>query len=470
MSAVCEVDAEGAVDLLARLVDRSLVTVIAPLSGSNRYRMLDSLRAYALEKLREAGENDAARLRFAEHFLRLAETAAQSLPRRDGPVWLQALDAEYDNCRAVLELESLNDAELRLRLAVALLDYWQFRGRFAEARLWLTLLTEAAREKTVSLGRAWARLGYVEWAQADLPAATRHCRRGLALAKRLGDPKGVVEALEQLAQISLDLNDFPGARRRLESAVETARALDDSALMAACLRRLGQLALMEERWDDANSLLTRAVDLARKVDDAEIAAVAAIVLGRLHIRQGRHDLAEGVLAEGLAELRDHGAPRQIAHLLESLAAVAAAVGDDERAARLAGAAAAIFEAAGAGRPDTTLFHAPVVEAWRSAVATKQGKRAWSEGHRMSSRAAIDYALGLKAPTPASPPGAPQPLTKRQLEVARLVASGLTNREIAASLHISERTADGHLEQIRNKLGFSSRVHIAAWYIQNQQTS
>ena len=468
MSAVCEVDPDAGVDVLARLVDRSLVTVIVPPSGPTRYRMLDSIRAYALDRLRETGEHDGARLQFAEHFLGLAETAARTLTRREGPVWLQALDGEYDNCRAVLEMDSLDASQIRLRLAVALLDYWQFRGQFVEGRWWLTLLTESAREKTATLARAWYGLGYFEWAQADLVAATRHCRRGLAMSRRLGDSRGTVEALQQLAQISFDLNDLPGARRRLATAIEIARLVDDGPLLAHCLRRLGQVALVEERWEEAESLLTQALQLARTAEDAEATAVTSIVLGRLHIRQGRLEIAERVSADGLAGLRGHGSPRQTAHLLESLAAAAAARGDLDRAGRLAGAAAATFDRAAAGRPVGAPLHAPVVALWQSAVSTEQGRRAWSKGQAMGLHEAVGYALHEEPAPPVSNAGdsrAPS-LTRRQLEIAGMVASGLTNRQIAASLHISERTAEGHVEQIRNKLGVSSRVQIAAWYIQN----
>jgi non-specific serine/threonine protein kinase len=334
------------------------------------------------------------------------------------------------------------------------------------------LLTESTRGQTVTLARAWFGLGFFEWAQTDLAAATRHCCRGLAMSSRLGDSRGVVEALQQLAQISFDLNDLRGARRRLLKAIEHARHLDDARQLANCLRRLGQVALAEERWAEASSLLIQVLELARNVEDAEVAAATTIVLGRLHIRQGRFDLAEQVSAEGLTELRGHGSPRQVAQLLESLAAAAAARGNTERAARLAGAAASAFDQAGTNRAEGTPLHAPVVALWRSALATRQGKRAWSAGQAMSLREAVDEALGAPpAPAPPQPRG-PQSfeLTNRQLEIAGMVASGLTNRQIAASLHISARTAEGHLEQIRNKLGFSSRVQIAAWYIQNEQRS
>jgi predicted ATPase/DNA-binding CsgD family transcriptional regulator len=469
MRAVCETDPEGEVELLARLVDRSLVTVIVPPSGPTRYRMLDSLRAYALDRLRETDEEGHTRRRFAEHLLGFAETAAQSLTRRDGPLWLQALDADYDNCRSVLEMDSLDDPELRLRLAVALLDYWQFRGHFAEGRLWLTLLTESAREKTVTLARAWSGLGYFEWAQADMAPAMRHCRRGLAMSRRLGDSRALFAALQQLAQICFDLNDLRGARRRLAKAMEIARLLGDDRQVAICLCRLGQFTLVEERWDEAETLLTQALDLARKSEDAELLAVTTIVLGRLHIRQGRLELAERISAEGLIGLRGHGSPRPTAHLMESLAAAAAARGEAERAARLAGAAASTFGQAGTSRPEEAPLHAPVVALWRSALSTEQGQQAWSEGHEMGLREAIDYALRESAaPVAPRPAASDRPgLTARQLEIARLVAEGLTNRQIAAALHISERTAEGHLEQIRNKLGFTSRVQIATWFIHSE---
>lgn len=323
--------------------------------------------------------------------------------------------------------------------------------------------------KSSTLARAWCHLGYVEWAQGEPGPATGHCRRGLALSRRIGDSVAALQALQQLAQISFDMNDLAGARRRLASAITIAREANDPAQLADCLRRLGQIDLAEERWDKAESQLHQALELARRAEDAEVAAVTTIVLGRLHIRQRRLEAAERILSEGLAGLRDHGAPRQTAHLLESLAAAAAAQGDGRRAGCLAGAAAAAFDTAGAGRPEGTPLHAPVVALWRSAVSTDEGRRAWSEGQAMGLREAIDFAL--RAP-PVVPPARAGPskasaLTRRQLEIAGLVASGLSNRQIAAALHISERTAEGHIEQICNRLGFGSRVQVAAWYIQNE---
>jgi non-specific serine/threonine protein kinase len=470
MSAVCEVDAASAVEALARLVDRSLVTMIVPRSGPTRYRMLDSLRAYALDRLHEAGDDRRTRVRFTEHFLALAETAAQNLGRRDGSMWLHALDAEHDNCRAVLETDTLDGPELRLRLAVALLDYWHFRGQFAAGRLWLTALIEAARARTVTLARAWLGLGEFQWAQGDQQAAIRSCRRGLAMATRLGDSYCVVQTLHRLAQISIDLDDLRGARRRLAKALEIARAGSNTRQVASCFMRLGALSLAEERFDDAEALLSQSLAQTRRQGDVELQAAATIVLCRLHLRRGQPDLAEQVSAEGLDALREHGSPRQTALLLEAVAAAAAARGDDERGAKLAGAAASTLERIGASRSVGSPLHAPVVALWQTAASTADGQRAWSEGRAMHLSEAINYAL-REPPAPEAPAtevAQASGLTKRQLEVVRLVAGGLTNQQIAISLHISVRTAEAHLEQIRQKLGFSSRVEIAAWYVQNDQ--
>jgi len=114
----------------------------------------------------------------------------------------------------------------------------------------------------------------------------------------------------------------------------------------------------------------------------------------------------------------------------------------------------------------------IVTRWQASLSARGADRAWREGRAMGLGEAIAYALGDEAPVPTVPSiqqQVPLALTRRQLEVARLVAEGLTNKEIAIRLFISERTAEGHVEQICNKLGFNSRVQIAAWLIRRDQS-
>jgi non-specific serine/threonine protein kinase len=196
------------------------------------------------------------------------------------------------------------------------------------------------------------------------------------------------------------------------------------------------------------------------------------MLGRLHLLQGRADLAGPLLRSVLAGVRDFGGPRHVVILLDSLAAVAADEGDHERAGRLTGAAAVLHERSGSRPPPNSPIWSQIVARGERALATRAGRKGYEEGRAMELEQAIRFALQEEdRPAAGARPQGPASgtrLTRRQIEIARLVGEGLTNREIAQRLFISERTAEGHVEQIRNKLGFSSRVQIAAWIVENER--
>src|SRR5262249_51300292 len=131
MRAVCEPGTDASTIVLRDLIDRSFVTVAAVPGGPNRFRMLEGIRRYARARREEAGRAGVLEQRFAEHFGGLVEAAAPRFTTRDGPEWLQILDVELDNLRAVLTLDGI-DPDLRLRTAVALTPYWHFRGLLTE--------------------------------------------------------------------------------------------------------------------------------------------------------------------------------------------------------------------------------------------------------------------------------------------------------------------------------------------------
>jgi non-specific serine/threonine protein kinase len=431
--------------------------------------MLGSLREYALEKLREAGELPAARQAFCAYFLRFAETAQSYIYQPAGAHWLSILDAEQDNCRSALDTAVSEDPRTAIRLAAALAAYWDFRGFYTEGRFRLSACVAAAPEPSRPLAQSLRGLGLMAWAQGDQRFATRQVRRALGVADRLGDREGVVLGLQQLAQIRWSVGDLVTARARLERAIPIARQLASREPLGLCLFRLGLIEMAEDRWEKAEELLTESIRLGRAADDSERVAIASTYLGRVYLATGRLEPAESTLRDSLTTWRDHGSPRQVARILDAMAALAAERGDHARAAWLAGASAGLLERSGV-RVRRPIDSATDVRIQRSLTA-RGAVQALSAGRKADLGAAIAYALGedsRAASAPATGPESPfgAALTKRQVAVARLVAQGLTNREIAARLFISDRTAEGHVEQIRNKLGFTSRAQVAAWAAQN----
>jgi predicted ATPase/DNA-binding CsgD family transcriptional regulator len=472
MSSVCALEPEPALRVLVNLVDRSLVSGSGHPDGTTRYRMLDVLREYATDKLRESGELESAWGRFTTSFLRMAQSAAGRLTAAGGERRLRELGTEHANFRAILATGAPSDPAQALRLASALTDYWRLCGHYTEARRHLRAAIRRAPAYTPELIGALQSLGMLAFLQGDQPEAMRWTRRALAISERTGDRRGSLRAGEQLARIQFASGSLASARACLDRGMGAANLLGDPEILCTYQLLLGQFALAEGRADDGVERLARALDLARQADHVELSAVASGLLGRLHLLRGRPDLARPLLFDTLTSIRRFGSWRHVAPVLESLAAVAADEGQHERAAQLAGAAAGLHDQVGARPPAASPVRAPLAGRWARAVATGPGRRAFEKGRSMDLDQAVRYALDeAELPTPPADSAlrTSTPLTRRQLQIARLVAHGHTNREIADRLFISERTAEGHVEQIRNKLGFSSRVQIAAWLVEQQQT-
>jgi DNA-binding NarL/FixJ family response regulator len=454
--------------VLDRRVDYSLVTVVATAEGPTRYRQLEVVRSFAMSKLQDSGRHAETHARFVEHVVGVAETASAGLTSREGPRWLAALDAELGNLRAVLTVDPPLAPGPRLRLAAALIPYWHFRGLFNEGRRYLREAAAAAGAPAPELVQVLNGLSWLSWAQGELGSAARHARQAFAAARRAGDRRGAASALLRLAQAQFDAGRTTDAARTTGRAAGTAEELRDQRLTAECVFQTGQIAMVEGRLDEAGTLLRDSVRLLSASEHVDREAVALLVLGRLCLRQGRPEEAEALLLRSLSALREFALARHSVPMLESLAAAAAVRGDDARAARLAGAAAGLLERMGARPPRTAPMRSALLAQVESALRAPAGARAYAAGRSMELRQAIAFALGDQAAAEDRPQArsgvAPSGLTARQVEVARLIAKGLSNKEVAARLSISERTVEGHVEQICNKLGFNSRVQIAAWVI------
>jgi DNA-binding CsgD family transcriptional regulator len=192
-------------------------------------------------------------------------------------------------------------------------------------------------------------------------------------------------------------------------------------------------------------------------------------LGELALRRGERERARSLLSESLALERELRQPRTIAESLDQLAQLASLEGQPERATRLVGAAAAIREEHGLPRERAALpDHEHLQSALRAALSEATFAAAWAEGQAMSLEQAIDYALAPAATPVAAAPLAPVSdlLSKRELEVLRLVAEGKSNQEIAAALFISPHTVGNHVASIFNKLGLDSRTAAAAYALRH----
>jgi predicted ATPase/DNA-binding SARP family transcriptional activator len=397
VEAVCPsdgLDRDAVMHLLGRLVEQSLVSVNIAGQGParTRYGLLETLREYGGAKLEESPEADDIRRRHAAHFVALAEAAAPMLDESHRLEWLELLDLDRDNLRAVFERSAGAEADTHLRLAVALTGFWDARGGYSEGRARLTSALAHSGKPSRVRAEAMRSAGFMAWAQGDFAAATSWCEKSLKLSRRLRDRRGEGMCLQQLGQIAFQQDDFSRARPLLDGGLAIATKLRDERLASLCRFRLGMIALQDGDLEASSKLLQASLESGRRAGYEEMVVMSLLALGHLALREGRLEEAGAFLSEGLVTWRDRGGPRQIASLIEAFAVLAAARGDAPRALRLA-ASAEILRKEIAAAPAYT-FQRDLIERLQPALEGlgDQASEAASLGALMSREEAIAYAL------------------------------------------------------------------------------
>jgi DNA-binding CsgD family transcriptional regulator len=255
------------------------------------------------------------------------------------------------------------------------------------------------------------------------------------------------------------------------------RELDGAQLLGAYLINLGYESLLAGEPERATALNEEAAELFRKRGLRDGLRHALDNLGWATLLRGEYDKARILHKESLALCHDLGDKMVASESLEGLACTAGAKGDAERTARLFGAAEALRDAVGCQQiPRERDLREPYLEASRSRLAEAAWEKAFMEGRAMGMEEAVEYALSKEEVTdPLTTPAPEEPstgqalvaLTRREEEVAALVARGLTNRQISEELFISERTIENHVSKILRKLELSSRTEIASWATQQR---
>jgi non-specific serine/threonine protein kinase len=478
--AVCAGDAIAAadvLDLLAHLVDRSLVVAeeTPPGGGAMRYRLLEPTRQYALERLRESGEAGPVQHHHTTYFLGLA-TAGDELWR--GPwdlAWLARVDRDLDNLRAVLR-RSLEQRELEvyLLLCIRLARFWEVRGYLEEGRRWLDEGLAGAAAVPVSLRmRSVGRATFLAAISGAYERSGPLSGEWLALAREVGDEAAVAEANDYRAYALMAQCDMDTAATIIEESLAFFRTGEDKVNLGANLRNLGWLLARQGDLHRARQLFDEVVPLAHAAGDPVQEANGLAGWSFLAYVDGDLHAASQLARQAIALVQEIRHKRYMASFLDLLAVVAAAQGQVERAARLFGASERMLEdiqSQGINQPFLR-DHERQVAAARSGPEAASFSAAWAEGRALAMEAAVAYALADDEPPPtpdgeAALPSERGPLSPREREVVALVACGLSNREIAARLIITERTAGAHVEHILDKLGFASRTQIGVWAVQH----
>jgi predicted ATPase/DNA-binding CsgD family transcriptional regulator len=458
VEAVCCDDlipAADVMELVAHLVDKSLVVAEAAAGRRYRYRLLETLSEYGRERLAESGEADVLWHRHADHFRQLAETAAE-----------ERLAEDQSNLSAALEYLRAGGDPGGLRLAVALVGYWDAAGLVTEGRDRLEQLLASVGGEPDVRARALDGAGWLAFRQADMTGARRLFAAARDLLESLGDSAELARTLSNLAIAEIFGGEPELAREHLERSLGVGRRAGAKRSVAGTLWVLGLVAYFAGDLKEAEDRAVASLGLAEEVGDRKLVAFLEAAIGVLALERGSLVEARRRFGRGLEISVEMGDRMNVALILEALCRLAAGTSSWTLALKLGAAAAAMRKQAGAR--SIPIWQGTVdaaIEESRRMLGPETATAALEEGRSLGFAVAVDLARSLTSnqPEPAVPTG----LTRRELEIAVMVAQGMSNRDMADRLVLSQRTVEGHVENIRSKLGFHSRTQIAAWAVERR---
>jgi predicted ATPase/DNA-binding CsgD family transcriptional regulator len=451
------ISASQVLDPLGHLIDKSLVIAEPDSNGSMRYRILEVLRQYGQAQLAVSGEMGTARQRHAAHYLELALHIDRI--RRDGDLghWLTHLRLEHDNFRAALEWARTQPPDLGLRLANALSRFWELSGSITEARTWMDVMLLGGTDDMQLLALALLRSARLAYLQGDYDRAWEEGQRSLAIKRGMHDGPGIARRLAALTAIAVARGDEAGAWALANECLAIRLTHGDERAVAWSLFIIGWLALLTGDEIVAAENMQKSLAAHRATSDPAGIAYSLSGLALLKIEAGdligarslTRELV-GIVDFGWSWLDDPG--WQFVCLL-----LAIGEGRHRSAVRLAGGIDRLEREGKRFNEALRRRYEPLMKRARQQLKAPEDARLFAEGGAMTRAELIAEAL-------AEPAATIGPLSHREAEVARLVAQGLSNEEIAARLFISRRTAESHLDHILGKLGLRNRSQIVAWVL------
>jgi predicted ATPase/class 3 adenylate cyclase len=294
-------------DYLSQLVQKSLVEVDEQ-EDDARYRLLETVRQYAQEKLDEAGETETYHQAHLDHYLALAETAEPELAGAEQASWLKRLHEEHDNFRGALHWAiQAQQWEAAQRMGGALGRFWATHGHLGEGRVWLAQALQV--EEGVDLAaqaKALRYAGTLAWQQGDLGEAQGMMEASLAVYRELGDTQGVAMALGNLGAVAAQQGDLDGAKALFEEALASLRELGDTRGIASALNNLGIVAMDQGDLEGAKALYEESLALRREQGDTYNIAITLSNLGELAYLEDDLEEARRQLADSLTLSQEIG--------------------------------------------------------------------------------------------------------------------------------------------------------------------
>ena len=481
LTAAEEVGADGAhidratvLPLLQSLVHRSILQR-TPGAGPAEFRLLDTLRAYGLEMLVASGEEPATRDRLHRW---IAGLAADFSRRWWGPDQVELLDGMSANQEIVAAdvehcLATAADGEPTLGVICDLWQFWETRGHLRRVRQWMTeLLDRVTRPSPLRVRGLWV-AAYFARNQGEGAAARVLAEESAATARAVDDENGLAYATYLQAVVLSDEVAWDRARSTLLQALDLFARTSDPQGEARVHHLLSLVETYSGTQEEAEARTSRVLALSAAAGDLWERAHALNMVGTYALDRGDLPAAEEAMHECLSLRLKLGHRFGVLLVLETLTWSAAEGGRAERAARLLGIVDTLGALLQSDRPGhTRARHTRALGLVEQAIGSHRLEVLRDEGRAMDYDGAVQYALESDPRPPVSQQPRPQArplLSRREEEVAALVTEGLSNAQIALRLHISERTADTHVQNILVKLGARRRAQIAAWVAEQNRS-
>lgn len=504
-------------DGISSLVDKSMVVRDARDPEEARFRMLETIREFGLEQAVLAGEDAALSRRHLQYFAATAPGEIE-LAGPEQATLLERIDEDLANIRYALQ-SALNfggEAAVEgLILASSMWRYWMSRGQFVVGRYWLETLLErtpdggamirgraennlgnlvlemgdfdaarASYERAMELYEAAGyldgvadelnNLGLIRIHEGDYAAAREVLERSLAIRERTGDRTSVPTTLSNLGDVHLAEGDTAGGAELHFRAYEIRMELGNDRGVALSCYQLGIIAILRRDWEDARGWFARGTRIANRIGDAYSQACLKLGGGLLQVHDDDAARAIQSLRAALTAFQEMSAWRMMLETINGIGHCGAHLGHDREAVELISACYALNRTF----PMNGLFRrAAWVDEFRARLRARLGEKAYVRAERVGSQWTIDDALdaavalldamedkaarrraaSLPVPGEGESPAAELPaLTRRQLEVLRLLALGRSDKEIAEELSISPRTVMTHVGNILAKLKVNRR--------------
>jgi predicted ATPase/DNA-binding CsgD family transcriptional regulator/DNA-binding XRE family transcriptional regulator len=454
--------------LLRGLVDSSWLVVTRG-GERNQFSMLDTMRTFAAARLAESADGDQVRRRHAEHFAALALGSEAGLAGPDAADWrirLQTAAVDFDQALQW----SLDEAEtgLGLDIATGLWRWWLSRGRLSYGRALLgRVLAAAGERRDEPVGRALIAAAILATENGDYHEAVRQARLALRILEPLGVPERTANIVNVLGSAYRYLGDRAEARRSFGKVLELRTRLGDRRGLSIALNNMALVEMDDGELAKARELLEQALALKRQLGERQSVAIGLVNLGELLTRSGQWDAADRALAEAAGLAAELGIPQLVGTVHTNQGNVAAHQQRWADASEHYAAAVAAYLEIGHGHDAVEAMIGlgrAAHRLGRQDEAAGQLRAAEALARELGSAERLTQVVAALAETGAGAGPLPGGLTGRQAEVLRLVATGLSNKEIAAALYLSPATVERHLVTVYRKLGVARRVDATRYAV------